>query len=84
MHSCMSRTILTLWGTSNAKKNIWILKRLVRLYLSSFFLFVIDLKNKFGDKAAFVAGGTDLFIQIMEIREYGAFFLQQLEAEHTG
>jgi hypothetical protein len=45
---------------------------------------VIDLKNKFGDKAAFVAGGTDLFVQIMEIREYRAFFLQQLEAEHTG
>jgi carbon-monoxide dehydrogenase medium subunit len=26
----------------------------------------IDLKNQFGDKAVFVAGGTDLFVQIME------------------
>jgi hypothetical protein len=45
---------------------------------------VTILKNKFGDKVAFVAGGTDLSIQIMEMREYRAFFPQQLEAEHTG
>ena len=65
-----------LWGPSNAKRNIWILKRLVGLHLSSFLLLVIDLKDKFGDKAAFVAGGTDLFIHIMERREYRASFFQ--------